>query len=200
MATNHSFLALLKRVLDLTEEVSQVKIEQIFIILEKKELPALVVLFSLPFTFPLQIPGFSTPFGLLLALLGWRIAFSKPLWCPLFIRKKSFSSQNVAKLIKQTIKVVTYLQRFLKPRLCFMVDNPVFRSVNGFLIVILALILSLPLPIPLSNMLTAFPLVSLGLGLLKEDGIFVLIGYFLSLVCFAGFAALFLFGEALLSR
>lgn len=196
MEAARSFLNSLKKVLELTKQASQLKIEQIFTVLGSRGVSALVVLFSLPFTFPIQIPGFSTPFGLVLAFLGSRLALSKPLWCPRGLREKSFSSPGIAKLVGKTIKVVEYMQRFLRPRLRTLIKNPVFNCLNGFLIFILALILALPLPIPLSNMLTAFPMLSLGLGLLEEDGVLILIGYALSLVCFGAFFCLFLLGKA----
>ena len=199
MEASLTFLSSLRKVLELTQKVEKIEIEQVFIILGNRGASALVVLFSLPFTFPLQIPGFSTPFGILLAFLGSRIVFSRPLWCPKRFRKKSFSSQSIAKLVDKTIRVVAYMQRFLRPRFPILVKNPLFSCLNGFLIVVLALILSLPLPIPLSNMLTAFPMLSLGLSLLEEDGLLILIGYFLSLVCFSAFFALFLFGRSQLS-
>ncbi len=196
MEASRSFLSSLRSVLELTQKVEKIEIEQIFIILGNRGASALVVLFSLPFTFPIQIPGFSTPFGILLAFLGSRIVLSRPLWCPKCLRKKSFSSQSIAKLVDKTIRVVAYMQRFLRPRFSSFAKNSVFSCLNGFLIVVLALVLSLPLPIPLSNMLTAFPMLSLGLGILEEDGLLILIGYFLSLVCFSAFVALFLFGKS----
>ena len=196
MRSHLSFLDSLKKVLEIAKQSNEIKVEQIFLVLEKRGLSALIVLFSLPFTFPIMIPGVSTPFGIFLGFLGTRLMLSKPLWCPKWLGKKTFSSQSIVKLITKTISVFKYMQRFLKPRLEFLTTKFFFDILNGLLIFILALILSLPLPVPLSNILTGFPLLFFGLGLLEKDGVFILIAYLLSVICFAAFFGLFLIGKA----
>ena len=53
---------------------------------------------------------------------------------------------------------------------------------NGFLIVFLGMALALPLPIPFTNLSAGWSIFLLSIGLLEDDGIFILAGYFLTLL------------------
>ncbi len=89
--------------------------------------------------------------------------------------------------------------KFWRPRIKALVNNPTFHRLNGILVFFLGLILALPLPIPMTNLLAASPILCLGLGLLEDDGVFILISYALALVCFSAFATLFFWGKSYLS-
>ena len=174
--------------LDLLEKETyiskEIEVKQILKALEGKGYPALLILFSLPCSLPVQIPGFSTPFGLFLAFLGFRLAFLKHIWWPKWVKEKKFSSAHTRTVAQKTKKVVIALQKVIKPRFRVLATNSILRRVNGLIVLFLGLLLALPLPIPLSNMLTAIPILVIALGLLEEDGIIVLIGYVLSFVGF----------------
>lgn len=155
---------------------------------------ALITLFSFPFCLPVTIPGLSTPFGLLLAFLGLRVAFAKKPWWPKWIMDKEVSYATLQKVIGKTIAVARTLQKALKPRLSMLVNQPLIHRMHGLLIFLLASLLSLPLPIPMTNMLTAIPICCLGLGLLEDDGVAVIAAYLLAIVCFFAFGAIFYLG------
>jgi hypothetical protein len=174
----------------------EIKVKQIMEALEGKGYPALLVLFSLPCSFPVQIPGFSTPFGIFLAFLGFRIAFLKHMWWPKWVLERKFSSAHTLTVVKKTKKAVIFMQKVVKPRLTYLVTTPILARINGFVIFILALFLALPLPIPLSNLLSAIPILAISLGILEEDGVMILIGYALSILCVYAFSSLFFFGVA----
>lgn len=190
------FLEALQNLLKLSKESPSISVKTIFSILEDKGYAALFIILSLPFCLPIQIPGVSTPFGLLLAFLAIRFTFSKSLWCPEWILNKEFSSEKVGLVTQKTIKVVDYLKKITWKRLPLLTQNPIFKCINGMFIFLLALLLLLPLPIPFTNMLTAFPIFCLGIGLLEEDGVFILIGYFLTFVCFLLFIGVFFLGKS----
>jgi hypothetical protein len=94
----------------------------------------LLVLFSFPFCQPLQIPGFSTPFGIIISLIGIRMTFGGKLWMPQFIGKKKISYHNLEKIVHLTIKAVKKLHFLLAARLDYLVQNPCFHCLNGALI------------------------------------------------------------------
>lgn len=194
---NLSFLDSLKQLLELTKKSETIKTRQIFEVLSHKGYPTLLIIFSLPFCMPVQIPGFSTPFGITLCFIGLRIAFAKHPWWPKWILEKSYSSSTLEKLTLKMMKVVEAMQKVLRPRLVFLIKNPVLHRLHGLLICILSVVLALPLPIPMTNMLAALPILALGLGLLEDDGVAIIIGYFLAVVCFGGFIALILLGKSL---
>jgi hypothetical protein len=58
-----------------------------------------MLLFSLPFCQPIQIPGFSTPFGILLAFIGLRIAFGHRVWFPKKLLEKKISYRVLKKFL-----------------------------------------------------------------------------------------------------
>jgi hypothetical protein len=159
----------------------------------------LLVLFSFPFCQPLQIPGFSTPFGIIISLIGIRMTFGGKLWMPQFIGKKKISYHNLEKIVHLTIKAVKKLHFLLAARLDYLVQNPCFHCLNGALIALFGLLLALPLPIPLTNLLSAYPLLAFGLGILWKDGLFILIAYFLCIAFVGGLTALVLLGRASLA-
>lgn len=194
---NPSFLDSLKQLLDLTKTSTTIKIGQIFEVLAHKGYPTLLIIFSIPFCMPIQIPGFSTPFGIVLCFIGLRIAFAKHPWWPEWILEKSFSSKSLEKLISKMMKVVQVMQKVLRPRLVVLAKDPILHRLHGLLIFILAILLSLPLPIPMTNMLAALPILALGLGLLEDDGVAIIVGYFLAAICFGAFIALIILGKSL---
>lgn len=185
--------------LELIQEISEknghMKVGQIFEVLSEKGFALLLILFSLPFCTPLQIPGFSTPFGLMLSFIGFRIAFRKKTWWPKKILEKEISKENIDKLVQKTKKVLNWLSKITQPRFSFLIENHLFRITNGILIFLMGLILCLPLPIPMSNLLSALPILFFGLGLLEEDGVMIIIAYTLASICFLGFILLISFGK-----
>ncbi|MBN9376843.1 MAG: exopolysaccharide biosynthesis protein [Chlamydiales bacterium] len=189
-----TFLHALKILLDQTKIYPELTIQQILEVLSGKGYAALLIVLSFPFCFPIQIPGFSTPFGLLLAFLGLRIAFAKKPWWPQWILNKKIKSEFIAKLVQKTIKLVLYMHKFVHPRLLFLTESPFFHRLNGILVFILAIFLALPLPIPMTNLLTALPLLCMGLGLMEEDGLFILLSYILGFIGISFFISLFIFG------
>ena len=171
-------------------------IKKIFSILSEHGHPALILIFTLPLCFPIQIPGMSTPFGLICSLIGLQMGFKKPLWLPKWLLRKKVPKKLLDKIIKKTITLSTFLQKFIRRRATIFIQNRAFITFNGILLFVLALIVSLPIPVPMINLVSAIPMICVGLGLLKEDGICVLVGYFLSIVCFLFFAWLIHLGFA----
>jgi hypothetical protein len=157
----------------------------------------LLILFVLPFCLPIQIPGFSTFFGLILMFIGLRIAFGHRSWVPKRLLDKTISGETLEKIGETAIKITDKLTFFTSPRWKSLVKAPILRVCHGCVIAFLAFLLALPLPIPLTNLLTAYPILFFGLGLLEDDGIMILIGYFLFFVCLIAFSLLFLFGKNL---
>lgn len=166
-------------------------IEEISLILSGKWELLIVVILSLPFCLPIQIPGFSTPFGIAIIFIGLKIAFGKYAWLPKKILAKKISSHTLQKITEKALWLLNKMQGLIHPRWNWLCSYPASNVVNGLLITLLGLLLALPLPIPLSNLFAAWSLVLIGLGLLEDDGIFVLIGYLLSFCTVIFFIAIF---------
>lgn len=155
----------------------------------------LLILFSLPFCQPIQIPGFSTPFGILLAFIGLRIAFGHRAWFPKGLLEKKIPYRILKKIASIAIKITEKLRFLISTRWGWLVNNSASHVFHGLTITALAFILALPLPIPLTNLLAAYPILAFGLGILEDDGLMIAIGYLLAFVCFSFFFALIWFGK-----
>ena len=142
----------------------------------------ILILLSLPFCQPIQIPGLSTFFGLGIAFMGLRMAFGKRVWIPKGILAKEIAPGFLQKMTTKALGLTRRMKRWIHPRYDWICHYPLMRLVNGLIISVLGIFLALPLPIPLSNLLAAWSICLIALGLLEDDGVFVLIGYGISLL------------------
>ena len=183
-----SFAALIEK----AQGQRTLSIGEILEILSGKGRVLMLIFLSLPFCQPLQIPGLSTPFGLCVAFIGFRMAFGKRIWLPKRVLLKTVSSAKVRKYSQKFLKLTTKIAHLIHPRLKWLSKHKVMHICNGLLITLLGLFLALPLPIPLTNLSAGWGIFLLSLGLLEEDGVFILAGYLISLITI-GFFVLILF-------
>lgn len=163
-------------------EHSSITLGEILTILPGKGRSIVLILLCLPFIQPLQIPGLSTPFGLLIAFIGLRIAFGMHVWFPKRLLDKKISSHRVRQISHGAIKLVHKMKRWIHPRLELFCKSPYAHFVHGLFIFALGIFLSSPIPIPLSNFAPAWSIIFIALGILEDDGVFILLGYTLALV------------------
>lgn len=166
---------------------SSLSIGEILNILSKKGLFLTILILSLPFCQPFQIPGFSLPFGLAIAFLGLKMVFGRYTWLPNRILSITITSNRLQTIIEKILWLTRKMKRWTYPRLVWMCHTPVLQIINGLLIFILGIFLAMPLPIPFSNLIAAWSIFILGLGLFEDDGILIIIGYLASLITAAFF-------------
>ena len=142
----------------------------------------LLILLVLPFCQPIPLPGLSTLFGLLIAWVGLRVAFGHSVLLPKFIQDKIIPSKLLTQILTKSLWVFSKLRHLTHPRIRWICEPPLWHICHGIFISLLGLFLALPLPIPFSNLIAAWPLFLLGLGLLESDGVFVCIAYSL-IIC-----------------
>lgn len=155
----------------------------------------LLILFSLPFCQPIQIPGFSTPFGILLCFIGLRIALGNRLWLPKSILEKPISFKTLKKISEIAVKITNKLKFLISTRLTWLVKTPILHLIHGLMIALLGVLLALPIPFPLTNFFSAYPILAFGFAFLEDDGVMIIIAYALSLICLLFFASLIWFGK-----
>ena len=155
---------------------------QILEIFSGKGRSFLLIFLSLPFCQPIQIPGFSTPFGLAIAFIGLRMAFGKRIWLPKALLGKTIAATTVQKIVRTSLKIIRKMKKWIHPRMAWMCRNYAMKRVHGILIALLGILLALPLPIPFSNLVAAWPLFLISLGILEDDGLLVAIGYLISCI------------------
>ncbi|MFN0065301.1 MAG: exopolysaccharide biosynthesis protein, partial [Chlamydiales bacterium] len=92
-------------------------IKEILDVLSGKGRSLILIFLSLPFCQPIQIPGLSTPFGIVIAFLGLRIAFGKHTWLPKRILLKTISSTTIQKIAQKFLHMMMQIRRVIRPRL-----------------------------------------------------------------------------------
>jgi hypothetical protein len=145
---------------------------------------------SLPFVTPIPLPGLSTPFGLVVALIGARLTAGRKPWLPKQLLARELPPRFLTKMLQAATSVVRLLEFCLKPRLSFLHESLVFRRVAGYLIFISGVLMLLPLPLPFCNSFPAFTVLLLAAGALERDGVAFLAGCAMFLVTSAYFALL----------
>ena len=128
---------------------------------------ALMLLFAAPNILPLP-PGTSAVLGAPLLFITAQLMLGRPtLWMPAFIRERSIQRDFFALLTAKLSPVLARGERFLKPRLPFLL-HPAPERLVGAACLLLAIILFLP--IPFGNIPPAFAISAFALGILERDG------------------------------
>lgn len=150
----------------------------------------LLVLIALPFLTPIPLPGFSVPFGLVVAVIGARMALGQKPWLPRKLLAWELPAGFLSKLLSVASRVLKFLEWFLRPRLAFLSELLVFRRLAGVLIALSGLFLLLPLPVPFSNGLPAWTVLLLSAAALERDGLCFIAGCAMFIVATTFFALL----------
>jgi hypothetical protein len=154
-----------------------ISVERILKILSGKGKDFIIMLMALPFCLPIQIPGLSVPFGVIIALMGLRLMVGGNVWLPKSVLAKEISASKMKRISQTGIWILKKCKRFVRPRMEKFCYGALFKRLNGIVVLLLGLILALPLPIPFTNLIAAWTLFILTLGLLEDDGFLVLLSY-----------------------
>lgn len=157
------------------ESTSEISIREIFTILSGRGRPLFLILLSLPFCQPIQIPGLSVPFGIVIAFIGLRMVLGKGIWLPKRFLQITVHTQTLKKIVNKTKGLIKKVKPWTHARLDWVCNSLIMKIVNGLIIVVLGLFLALPLVIPASNLIAAWLILLLAFGFLEDDGLLVLI-------------------------
>jgi hypothetical protein len=150
------------------------------------------MLLTLPFLFPVSIPGVSTVFGLAILLVGISVTANRVLWLPARLKSRQIATERLIPVLKRGADVLTRFQRFVRPRLSVLTQTAAINRLNGLMLVLAALLLMVPLwLVPFSNTLPALAILFLAIGMLQRDGVFSLLGYIFVVLTIVYFGALF---------
>lgn len=152
----------------------------------------LIFIIGLFFSIPIPLPGLSTPFGLIICSLGIGLIFNAKLWIPQWILNKKITCRSLNKVIYYSDKIFNRIEKIVYPRAEFICRNAILKKFTGLLLFIQGFLLMLPLPVPFTNVLAAFPILIISLGLLEDDGYLLLMGYLFSLISIICFLFLFI--------
>ena len=175
-------------------EVENVTLREVMAVMHGRGYVLLVMLLALPFSTPIPLPGLSTPFGLVIALIGARLALGQKPWLPARLLDTRLSPKFFTKVFAAARKILRGFEYLLRPRMLWLTRSLGMQRAHAVPILINALLLLLPLPLPMSNVLPAFSILLLAAGLLERDGLFILTGYFVFLLGAAYFVLFAFFG------
>ena len=167
-----------------------IKLRRIFDIMGEEGHSVLLMFLCLPYMQPIPIPGLSTPFGILMALIAIYLFLQRPPWLPKRFENLFISAKIVIKVSEMAERVWRKVSLIIKERWAFFHDNFVFKFLNLLVFVVNALLLALPLPIPFSNTLPAIAILLCAMGHTEKDGLFIGLSYLMSAACFAFFSAI----------
>ncbi|ACB74151.1 exopolysaccharide biosynthesis protein [Opitutus terrae] len=158
-------------------EVETVTLREVMAVMHGRGYLLLVILLALPFATPIPLPGLSTPFGSIIALLGTRLALGKKPWLPAKLLDVRLAPRLFAKVFAAARAILRGFEYFLRPRLPAFTATAIAQQLHAVSILFAALLLLLPLPLPFSNTLPAFSILFLAAGLVERDGVFLLAGH-----------------------
>lgn len=186
---SHFFESL--HLLNAQAEDRDLTLQDVFTILGNKGDEILLIFLCLPFLQPIPLPGLSTPLGVMVVMIGILSYFDRPPWLPKKFRGRTLGKKLLLSTLTVAEKVWTQVEKILEPRWDIFFKHPFFKIFNTLVICSQGLLLCLPLPIPFSNNIPALVIVANAIGQLEEDGLVVVISYFIfagALVFFSSIA------------
>lgn len=140
--------------------------------LHERSFGLLMVIFILPVAIPIPlIPG-------LLIIPVWIFSTQMILgqespWLPKWLGNKSIKRTTLAMLVEKASPPLRKIERLLKPRLAF-AASPIGERVIGIFAFLMCV--SIAFPLPFSNLLPAWGILIMALGLLSKDGVVIIAG------------------------
>lgn len=129
----------------------------------------ILMLLALPSALPVPAPGYSTPFGIAIALLGAQMILGRHVpWLPQKVRGLSLSKGVADKMLLTASRFLGKIEHFIQPRLRWFTSLQ-SRRLLGLLIIVMGSLMILP--IPLTNTFPAMVVFAMALAILEEDGL-----------------------------
>jgi hypothetical protein len=143
-----------------------------------RAIAALMLIFAFPNVLP-SPPGTSGVLGLPLVYLTSQMMLGRLPWLPGFIADRSMARADFAALVGRIGPMLARAERLLTPRLPFLVNSGTERALGAVCLLLSVILL---LPIPFGNMLPAFAICIIALGVLERDGVWILAGLAVSVL------------------
>lgn len=132
-----------------------------------------------------DIPGVPTATGVFVVLIAVQIvAGRKSFWLPDWLLDRSLSSARLKKPVRKLRKPAGFLDNLFKPRLTFLLSEPLVRAI-AFTCLLISVIMPVLDFIPLSANAGGAVLLCFGLALIVRDGLMVIVGAVATLLTLA---------------
>jgi hypothetical protein len=132
----------------------------------------LLIILSLPSALPVPAPGYSTPFGILIAVLAVQmLSGRRSPWLPRRAAQTRLHGKFLDGMRAFFAKFFGKVEFLIRPRLRWVGSRGGLAFLGALVLVMAGLMI---LPIPLTNTFPAFVIFLTGIGLTEEDGLFSL--------------------------
>src|SRR5690606_38740160 len=149
----------------------RVRLRDLGVPLGNRSFGVLLLMFALPNTLPLGIPGLSTLTGVPLALVALQmIVGMRAPYLPRWLAERSIARERFRRLIVAVAPTLRRLERLMRPRWAVLTGLAGERALGGFCFV-LAVVMALP--IPFGNWPPSVSVALIALGLIEKDGLLV---------------------------
>lgn len=174
----------------------RVTLREVVATLKGRAYTLLLIILALPFCQPIPVPGLSTFFGAIIALIGLRLSLRLQPWLPARMLDRPLSSRLLARTLMAAKRLVRILEVVLRPRWSFLVKWTLLHRLHGAMICVSGLFLLLPLPVPFSNTLPALAIILLAAAMLERDGLAGILGVIAFAITLGFFGGIILGGAA----
>ena len=168
-------------------------LRQIFWHVEERGSALCILILSLPFIFPVPLPGVSTPFGLLIVSLSISMLVGRAPYLPASWLDRPLPREATVKFVDYASRLFARTETMFRPRMQWVLDNILLRLSSILILLLSGLLLALPLP-PVTNAPPAAAIVLTSIGLLEKDGLALLTGFLMFGLNLLFFTALFVLG------
>jgi hypothetical protein len=129
----------------------------------------LLIVLSLPSALPIPAPGYSTPFGVVMALIALQmIGGRKAVWLPQGLSTIRIKPKLAKTMLNTASKFLSKIERYIRPRQKW-IRGRIGQVSLAFIVLNMACLMMLP--IPLTNTFPAMVIFMIGVGLSEEDGL-----------------------------
>jgi hypothetical protein len=171
-------------------------LQQVMALMGERGYGLLLVMLALPSAMPVPAPGYSTPFGVALFLIGVQILVGRKVpWLPGWVLNRPVSPGLGQKMLRFGSSFFSRLEHLIRPRYSWIFSRA-GHALAGVLLLTMALLMIAP--IPLTNTAPAGVIFLLGVGMVEKDGMVIgaalVLGCLALLLYLAAFYAIFHFG------
>ena len=175
----------LNRLLSSLDDANGITLNNVFSQVGDKGFGVLLVVLAIPSALPVPAAGYSTPFGILIAILSLQMIFGRSTpWLPGRAKKIKLKRELFRKIVNAANLFFSRFEHLIKPRLRW-IGSRLGLPLLGLLVLIMACLMILP--IPLTNTAPAMVIFVVGVGLSEDDGIFA------GVACVLGLLAVLLY-------
>lgn len=158
-----------------TDDARGLSIRELTAAVGEKGFGLVLIVLSLPSALPVPAPGYSTPFGIVIALVALQMIVGRQtLWIPEKLGNVRIQPKLANKMLGAAAKFLNKIERFIRPRHRWIRGRTGQAAIASVIVVMACLMI---LPIPLTNTFPAMVIFMIGVGLSEEDGLLAIAAF-----------------------